>query len=272
MRLFRGIKKIPNNSIDSIITDPPAWINFMGKWWDKDKWWRDIWIEWMQKIAIECLRVLKPWWHALVWSIPRTSHWTAFAFENAWFDIKDKIYHIFWSWFPKSQNIWKNIDKIQWNKREEYIREDFLKRSNKKEQSNSQVPCWKKGIYTKSNSKYEWWWTALKPAHEDWILLKKPITEKNIALNVLKWWTGGINIDKSRIGTDGARNNWNTKGTAESNSVWYYWKAIKQNYDMWRFPANLIHDWSEIIINKFPKTKSGGGDGCRVAKNKIIHF
>ena len=112
------MKKMKENSIDAIVTDPPAGIAFMGKDWDKDKGGRDKWIEWMTGVASECIRVLKPGGHALVWSLPRTSHWTATAWEDAGFEVRDRIAHIFGSGFPKSMNISKQIDKMAGAERE----------------------------------------------------------------------------------------------------------------------------------------------------------
>jgi DNA modification methylase len=77
------LKTMPSDSVDSVITDPPAGISFMGKTWDSDKGGRDYWIAWMMQISAECLRVIKPGGHAVVWALPRTSHWTATAWENA---------------------------------------------------------------------------------------------------------------------------------------------------------------------------------------------
>ena len=105
------LRTMPENSVDSIVTDPPAGIGFMGKAWDHNKGGRDKWIAWMTGIAVECLRVLKPGGHALVWSLPRTSHWTATAWENAGFEVRDRIGHIFGSGFPKSENISIAVDK-----------------------------------------------------------------------------------------------------------------------------------------------------------------
>ena len=112
------LKELADNSVDSIVTDPPAGISFMGQDWDKDKGGRDNWIAWMQSIAAECLRVVKPGGHAIVWALPRTSHWTATAWENAGFEMRDSIVHIFGSGFPKSLNLGKAIDKQQGNERE----------------------------------------------------------------------------------------------------------------------------------------------------------
>jgi site-specific DNA-methyltransferase (adenine-specific) len=139
--------------VDALVTDPPAGISFMGRDWDKDKGGRDAWIEWLTDIMQKCKRTMKPGAHAFVWAIPRTSHWTATAIENAGFEIRDVIDHIFGSGFPKSLNLGDGIG------------------------------------------------TALKPAHENWILARKPL-EGTVSKNVLKHGTGGLNIDKCRVGTD----------------------------------------------------------------------
>lgn len=74
---------LADKSVDAIVTDPPSGISVMQKAWDHDNGGRDHWIAWMQEIATEALRVIKPGGHALVWALPRTSHWTATAWENA---------------------------------------------------------------------------------------------------------------------------------------------------------------------------------------------
>lgn len=79
------LRTIESESVDAIVTDPPAGIAFMGKAWDHHKGGRAQWVAWLAEIMGECLRVLKPGGHALVWSIPRTEHWTACAIEGARF-------------------------------------------------------------------------------------------------------------------------------------------------------------------------------------------
>lgn len=105
------LKTLPSNSVDSIVTDPPSGIAFMGKEWDKDKGGRDAWIAWLAEIMVEAMRVLKPGGHALVWALPRTSHWTATAVENAGFEIRDIVHHLFGSGFPKNLDVSKAIDE-----------------------------------------------------------------------------------------------------------------------------------------------------------------
>lgn len=94
-------------SVHAIVTDPPAGIGFMGREWDRDKGGRDAWTGWMRGIAAECLRIAKPGAHALVWALPRTSHWTATAWEDAGWQVKDRICHLFGTGFPKSLNVSK---------------------------------------------------------------------------------------------------------------------------------------------------------------------
>ena len=69
-------------------------------------------VGWLTERMTEAYRVLKPGGHALVWSIPRTSHWTAWALEDARFDIRDCVLHLFGSGFPKSLDVAKAIDKV----------------------------------------------------------------------------------------------------------------------------------------------------------------
>ncbi len=162
------LKKAPDNYADSLVTDPPAGIAFMGKAWDTDKGGRDAWVEWLTSIMREALRVLKPGAHGLVWALPRTSHWTATALEDAGFEVRDIVTHLFGTGFPKSLDVSKAIQKVE---------PDTAKQ-------------------------WEGWGTALKPASEHWILVRKTLGEKTVAANVLKHGTGGINIDASRIGVE----------------------------------------------------------------------
>lgn len=89
------LKGIADNSVDSAVMDPPAGISFMGLEFDHDKGGRDKWIAWLSSIMKECLRVLKPGGHALVWALPRTSHWTGMALETAGFEVRDCISYLY---------------------------------------------------------------------------------------------------------------------------------------------------------------------------------
>ena len=109
LRLLNGdcldkLKELDNNSIDSIVTDPPYGLSFMGKKWDYDVPSVEIWQE--------CLRVLKPGGHLLAFAGSRTYHRMAVRIEDAGFDIRDQIMWIYGSGFPKSHNVGKSIDKM----------------------------------------------------------------------------------------------------------------------------------------------------------------
>lgn len=260
------LKKIPDNSIDSIVTDPPAGISFMGRGWDTDKGGRDHWIAWMQEVATECKRVLKPGGHAFVWAIPRTSHWTATAWENAGFEIRDVVAHIFGSGFPKSLNIGKAVDKLQGNERiatgeiKHHAQKGVAVAEERGAIGGGAFGQAKDEEITKGTSEWEGWGTALKPAREDWLLMRKPLAEKTVAENVLKYGTGGINIDESRVGTE-ERFNAPAGNKAGGNSLNMSAVGMPQDVDgttaIGRFPANLIHDNSEEVRGCFPETKSG---------------
>lgn len=99
------LKTLPDVSVDSLVTDPPAGIGYMAKDWDKDKGGRDAWIFWLTGILLECCRILKPGAHILVWAIPRTSHWTATAIDNAGFECRGILHHHFGTGFPKNLNV-----------------------------------------------------------------------------------------------------------------------------------------------------------------------
>ncbi|MDR3642467.1 MAG: site-specific DNA-methyltransferase [Candidatus Doudnabacteria bacterium] len=229
------LKLIPDNSIDSVVTDPPAGIGFMNKEWDSDKGGRDKWIEWLARILCECNRVLKPGGHALVWALPRTSHWTAFALENAGFEIRDIQHHLFGTGFPKSLNISKAIDRKQ------------------------EVKHPKNTPISESAKQWQGWGTALKPAVEHWLLARKPLSEKTIAENVLKWDVGGLNIDACRVETDEVISAEYGQRSGTGRYSWNLKKKKIEKQGLWntkgRFPANLIHDGSPIVLAELPKAR-----------------
>ena len=97
------LKGIPDNSVDSIVTDPPYGLSFMGKKWDYDVPDVEVWEE--------CLRVLKPGGHLLAFAGTRTQHRMAVRIEDAGFEIRDMIAWVYGSGFPKSMDVSKAIDK-----------------------------------------------------------------------------------------------------------------------------------------------------------------
>ncbi|MDP1548104.1 MAG: hypothetical protein Q8L87_18995, partial [Anaerolineales bacterium] len=157
----------------------------MGKKWDDNKGGREQWIKWLSDVMAEGLRVLKPGGHALVWALPRTSHWTGFALENAGFEVRDIVHHLFGSGFPKSLSIDKAIDKMKGAERVKVIDERWATkypngpkgkttqltnggRSNRIGTPMKELPT------TPEAKEWEGWGTALKPAVECWWLVRKP--------------------------------------------------------------------------------------------------
>jgi hypothetical protein len=101
------LRTLPDASVDAVVTDPPAGISFMGKEWDHHKGGRAHWVAWMVFRMAEARRVIRPGGYALVWALPRTSHWTALAMEEAGWTIRDRISHLFGTGFPKSKSCLK---------------------------------------------------------------------------------------------------------------------------------------------------------------------
>lgn len=243
------LKTIPNDSIDALITDPPAGIAFMNKEWDEDKGGRDEWIKWMSEVMTQVNRVLKPGAHGLVWAIPRTSHWTATAVENAGFEIRDVVTHLFGTGFPKSLNIAKAIDKelgeerkiVGFDKNHHNIKGSGKNARYMNPQKNERIDIPITVAASEEAQKWDGFGSSLKPASEHWILVRKPISEKSIAQNVLKHGTGGINIDECRISVDENESNKRNNPSTSINAMFGNSEMTRgATLIQGRFPANLI--------------------------------
>jgi DNA modification methylase len=108
------MREIPDGTVDAIVTDPPGGIHFLGKSWDHNRGSRDSWIDWLTLRLTECRRVVKPGARALVWAIPRTSHWTGMAIEDAGWIIEDRVAHLFGQGFPKAKSKLKPACEDWW--------------------------------------------------------------------------------------------------------------------------------------------------------------
>ena len=255
MKLILGdsvdkLKELEDNSVDSIVTDPPYGLSFMGKKWDYDVP--------SQEIFEECLRVLKPGGYLLSFAGSRTYHRMAVRVEDAGFEIRDQIMWIYGSGFPKSMNIGIQVDKKLGNQREvvgEKVRGDVEKAkengagylADPANRNNTKQFGYGTQTITKGNSEWEGWGTAIKPAHEPIVMARKPLSEKTVVNNVLEWGTGGINIDESRISTDEVITN-HSRGAESAISKGKYGDSKEQethqtpSQTLGRFPANIILD------------------------------
>jgi site-specific DNA-methyltransferase (adenine-specific) len=200
------LKSIPDNYFDSLVCDPPCGISFMGKNWDSHKGGMLQWINWMSEVMTEAMRTMKPGACGLVWSIPRTSHWTGMALELAGFRLIDVIHHCNGSGFPKGQDVGKILDKMAGEEREIVETKRKTPSFNEKWNYGNSLQTYNQQITapaTPEAKQYDGWKTpALKPAVEGWWLVQKPISESSIARNILKHGVGGLNIEACRIGTE----------------------------------------------------------------------
>ena len=287
------LRGLPADSVDAIVTDPPAAVGFMGREWDSNRGGRTAWVAWLSERLSAAVRVLKPGGHVLVWSLPRTSHWTAWAVEDAGLEIRDCVVHMFGSGFPKSLDIGKAIDKRRddtadidqvriWLDAERrkagltlgQINDHFGHASNGGGSASSwttnptsrALPTWEQwgrlrnligfgdemdaevwrlngrkgtpgeawdqreitqpgiGQHTPGDviswdqrsskdrerrdiaatpeaARWDGFGTSLKPGQELWWLARKPLSEGSVAGNVLRWGTGGLNVDGVPGGT-----------------------------------------------------------------------
>jgi hypothetical protein len=207
---------LPDASVDSVITDPPAGISFMGLEFDSDRGGRLKWVEWLASVLRECLRVAKPGATAAVWALPRTSHWTGCAIEEAGWEIFDVVTHLFGQGFPKSLDVGKAIDRAAGAEREVVgVRpghEDFVDRTNAHAGSRREGwdRPWKADLEkvkanhlatapaTDAARLWDGWHSGLKPAAEFWWLARKPV-EKNYAHNALTHGVSGLWVDGCRV-------------------------------------------------------------------------
>jgi len=263
------LKNLEENSVDSIVTDPPYELGFMGKSWDSTGIANNV------ELWKECLRVLKPGGHLLAFSGTRTYHRMASAIEDAGFEVRDMIEWIYSTGFPKSLNIGKAVDKLQGNEREvvgktqsaQFQEKGYEYKGKAKGSGFANEKYWGFGNdVTKGTSEWEGWGTALKPAHEPICMARKPLVEKTVAENVLKYGTGGINIDESRVEEQGEVmsrpfNDINENGIWNSDNSGYKKRGNPNcvSDQLGRFPANLIHDNSEEVRECFPESSGRYG-------------
>lgn len=260
---LKELKNLKDNSIDTMITDPPYGLSFMGKKWDYD----------VPKIEIwkECLRVLKPGGTALIFAGSRTQHRMAINVEDAGFILKDTIMYLYGSGFPKAADISKQLDKTVGVKRNRIEVQkaakdsvDYGKYSGEIDDNNAITPKAKLWQGWKSHS--------LKPAYEPILVAVKP-NDGTYANNALKWGVSGLNIDGGRIGINGGTKKGNPP-KEKSNGI--YGDGINGKCDILdinkgRFPSNIILDEEagKMLDEQSGVSKSTGGRIGKKDKSNI---
>jgi site-specific DNA-methyltransferase (adenine-specific) len=262
---------LPESFSDSIVTDPPYELSFMGKGWDGTG------IAYNVEMWAAALRVLKPGGHLLAFGGPRTSHRMVCAIEDAGFEIRDTIMWIFGSGFPKSLDVSKAIDKAAGAERvltrpgtrqRDGYGEDWDTNSSS-ERPRYDIPA------TETAAAWKGWGTALKPAFEPIVIARKPF-RSSVAENVLKHGTGALNIDRCRIPTEDALTGSGSPPLkfggqnhrpfhdrdGEASAQRRYDKNGGTNFaatpgprggdPLGRWPANVIHDGSDEVVELFP--------------------
>ena len=262
------LRELPDNSVDSVVTDPPYGLSFMGKKWDYDVPSVEVWAE--------CLRVLNPGGHLLAFAGTRTQHRMAVRIEDAGFEIRDMIAWVYGSGFPKSLDVSKAIDKAAGAEREVIERRAAAVGFDAEHHGGG---GWSAGEVlvttpaTDAARQWQGWGTALKPALEPITVARKPLGEKTVAANVLVHGTGGLNVDGCRVEhvtVEGGSLALNPHLRSHINGG-NGGKIIAHEDDRrvvtphasGRWPANLIHDGSEEVLAGFPETASGKPSGIR---------
>ncbi len=267
------------DKVDSVVTDPPYGLNFMGRGWDHGVpsvlYWEAV------------LDAMKPGAFLLAFGGTRTYHRLTCAIEDAGFEIRDCIMWVYGTGFPKSHNISKAIDKAAGVEREVVAYDETRLRPNRKydggaignvggtgkASDRSDNGATITAPATPEAQQWDGWGTALKPAWEPIIVARKPF-KGTVANNVLEHGTGGINIDGCRITTpdiiqqSGALVDIDRGKCAEGydrpNATMFRTGKPKERggpaHIQGRFPANLIHDGSDEVTELFPDSKGQQGE------------
>ncbi len=266
---------VERESIDSIVTDPPYELNFMGKGWDNSG------IAFQVETWKKCFDVLKPGGYLLAFGGSRTFHRIACAIEDAGFEIRDTIMWLYGSGFPKSMNIGKSVEAkllTGSGNKTEFKNLDGTKvkaggwgiNTNVEEQGfrptnydlDGHLRTVEVNYQTTEGKQWDGWGTCLKPAYEPIIVARKPC-EGSTTDNVLTYGVGGINIDECRVGDEVIVTN--GKGGLSNPEIYGNYSKSNDslnNIHNGRFPANVILTYDETdeqeVCGGFPV---GGKNG-----------
>ena len=230
------------DSVDAIVTDPPYGLTFMGKEWDRGvpgvEFWR------------EAIRVAKPGAHLLAFGGTRTFHRLTCAIEDAGWEIRDCVMWVYGSGFPKSLDVSKAIDKAAGAEREVTGQMGKCGMATAAENyEGNEKWSWLRRDTPATDAARKWsgWGTALKPSWEPVIVARKPC-EGTVAANVLKYGTGAINVDGCKVGSEILSAQ--PRG-ASLNTDFASGGYTQERKGRW--PANLIHDGSDEVVDGFPQ-------------------
>ena len=258
---------------------------FMGKTWDAKLPGPEIWAE--------ALRVAKPGCHLLAFGGTRTFHRLVCAIEDAGWEIRDGLGWLYGSGFPKSESVSLAIDKKACREELEAklgrkpTKDEFkaawvgyrnvvgdFPNDRPNSHGKNAIPVGSAGLgqgqkmtspATDAARQWEGWGTALKPAWEPIILARKPL-DGTVAANVLKWGTGAINVDGCRVEVDPAHDDMLREVVRKprESQTWEQGSGFKNEANhrtgvpsKGRWPANLLHDGSDEVLELFPQTGPG---------------
>lgn len=273
------LAKLKDNTVDNCISDFPYDLSFMGKKWDTT----GNFYEWCKPRAKELYRVLKPGGYALIFGHPKTNHRMKCAFEDEGFNIVEEIDWIYFTGFPKNQDIGKMMDKKVGKERD--VIGTYKTPGGGKELStynNWQSDTLKDGTQQRKNTmitapssdlakQWDGWKTSgLKPAKEPITVFQKPL-EGTYCDNIEKWNVGGMNIDACRIGISqkdidmlnakSSKNPTTNYGDKDDKIYGKYAKdmAMPPNSEG-RFPPNIIFD---EVTGQMLDEQTGTREGCK---------
>lgn len=250
------LKSLESGSIDAVVTDPPYGLSalspaqvadvmlkwcrgdldymptgagFMGKSWD-------VFVP-PPALWVEVMRVLKPGGHALVFAASRSQDLMGLSLRLAGFEMRDVIQWIYGTGFPKSLNVSKAIDGGLGVEREVIGFKKVVPGVTFSSDGPSEMPL----TLPASDEARQWegWGTALKPAYEPCLLVRKPI-KGTVAGNVVRYGAGALNIDGCRIGEEIIKTHGG--GTRAIEFLGADTTAYEGSEHRGRWPSNVIFD------------------------------